>query len=73
MLAELASPREMMAEVCAVDHWGVLVVAQDGSAQAALTEAEASQWSGKEAQQEKTCAVCIGHKDQARLWHNIGE
>lgn len=50
----------------AVNHWGDLVIVEDDSAQAALPKAEPSQWTGREAQQEKSLLV-HGPQEQARL------
>lgn len=61
----LASPGEthdIEFVVHAVSHWGVLVIPQDDSAQAALLEAEPFQWTGKKAQLEKS--PCCVHKPQ---------
>lgn len=48
----------------AVNHWGDLVIVDDDSAQAALPKAEPSQWTGREAQQEKSLCWCMGHKSR---------
>lgn len=51
----------------AVNHWGDLVIVEEDSAQAALPKAEPSQWTGREAQQEKILCCVHGPQEQARL------